>query len=274
MCFLHDGWWLLVSAHLLKRGLLFLLTAFLLTAFAINVSAESPNQKRYVYDEAHLLTEKEAAKLESLAAVQGKDRNTAFIILTVNGTGGKDKVQYVEDFYDDHAPGYDKPHGNTAILFIDMKEREVYLAGFQKAETYLDDHRLNLIQDKITPELSNGKYYNAFSSYIQLSHEYMGYKPGVNPDNILFKWWFQLVAAIVVGGIIVTLMAYRSGGRVTVNARTYMDSNKSKVLSKSDVFVRQTVTKQRKPSNNNKSGGGGGVTRGGYTHSGSSGGKF
>jgi len=258
----------------MKRGLLFLLTAILITAFGINVSAESPNQKRYVYDEANLLTEKEVAKLEALASGQGKDRNTAFIILTVNGTGGKDKVQYVDDFYDEHAPGYDKPHGNTAILFIDMKKRDVYLAGFQKAEKYLDNNRLDLIQDKITPDLSDGKYFDAFSSYIHLSHDYMGYKPGVNPDNILFKWWFQLVAAIAVGAIIVLIMAYRSGGRVTVNARTYIDSNKSKVLSESDVFVRQTVTKQRKPSNNNKSGGGGGITRGGYTHSGSSGGKF
>lgn len=259
----------------MKRGLLFLLmTFFVLMPFAMKAGAEYSHQKRFVYDGANLLTEKEVAKLEALASEQGKDRNTAFMIITVNGTDGKGYVQYVGDFYDEHAPGYDKPHGNTAILFIDMEKRDVYLAGFQKAEKYLDNNRLDLIQDKITPNLSAGKYFDAFSSYIHLSHDYMGYKPGVNPDNILFKWWFQLVVAIAAGAVIVTLMAYRSGGRVTVNARTYMDSNKSKVLSESDVFVRQTVTKQRKPSNNNKSGGGGGITRGGYTHSGSSGGKF
>jgi uncharacterized protein len=68
-------------------------------------------------------------------------------------------------------------------------------------------------------------------------------------------------------------MAYRAGGRVTVNARTYMDSQRSKVVDQYDNFVRQTVTKQKKPSNNTNSGGGGGVTRGGHSHSGSRG-KF
>ncbi|PKR85792.1 TPM domain-containing protein [Heyndrickxia camelliae] len=264
-----------MRGRFLKRSLLFLLTTYLLvSSFTLKTNAESINQKRYVYDEAHLLTDNEVAKLEALANEKGKDTNTAFLILTVNGIDGKGYIEYVENFYDENAPGYDKPHGNTAILFIDMKERDVYLAGFQKAEEYLDNNRLDLIQDKITPDLSNGKYFKAFSKYIELSHEYMGYKPGVNPENILFKWWFQLIVSIAVGAIIVTLMAYQSGGRVTVNARTYMDSNKSKVLNKRDVFIRQTVTKQRKPSNNNKSGGGGGVTRGGYSHSGSSGGKF
>ncbi|MGV3465403.1 MAG: TPM domain-containing protein [Heyndrickxia sp.] len=259
----------------MKHCFLFCIMSFLLLlSFAIKTNAESsPYQKRFVYDGANLLTEKEVSKLEVLAKQAGKETNTAFIILTVNGTDGKDYVQYVEDFYDEHAPGYDKPHGNTAILFIDMKKRDVYLAGFQKAEEYLDNDRMDLIRKKITPDLSAGEYFQAFSSFIHLSHDYMGYRPGVNPDNILFKWWFQMVVAIAAGAIIVTLMAYRSGGRVTVNARTYMDNKKSKVLNQSDVFIRQTVTKQRKPSNNNKSGGGGGVTRGGYNHSGS-GGKF
>jgi len=275
MCVPYDGRWFLVIVRMMKHSFLLFLTAILLiSSFTLKANAESTNQKSFVYDEANLLTENEASKLETLAKEEGKDSNTAFIILTVNGTDGKGYVQYVEDFYDEHAPGYDKPHGNTVILFIDRKEREVYLAGFQKAEELLDNNRLDLIQDKITPDLSNGKYFQAFSNYIQLAHDYMKYKPGVNPDNILFKWWFQLIVAIAAGAIVVTLMAYRSGGRVTVSAGTYMDSNKSRVLNKSDVFIRQTVTKQRKPSNNNKSGGGGGVTRGGYTHSGSSGGKF
>ena len=64
----------------------------------------------------------------------------------------------MQDFYDENAPGYDQPHGNTAILTLDMQNRDVYLAGFIKAEDYLDDSRLDLIRDKITPDLSSGNY--------------------------------------------------------------------------------------------------------------------
>ena len=64
---------------------------------------------------------------------------------------GKDIIDYMEDFYDEKGLGYDKSHGNTAILTIDMKNGDIYLAGYYKAEKYLDDYRLDIIRDKIAP---------------------------------------------------------------------------------------------------------------------------
>ncbi|MFZ7942915.1 MULTISPECIES: TPM domain-containing protein [Bacillaceae] len=257
-----------------KRSLLvFLLSFILLLPVGARVNAESFDSEQYIYDFAGLLTGKEEAELQSISSKLGKERNTAFIIITVNGTEGKKLIQYVEDFYDEHGPGYDQAFGNTAILAIDLDKRDVYLAGFKKAEQYLDDGRLDQIREKITPDLSEGNYYQAFSDFITTSHKYMGYEPGVNPENILFTWWFQLIASIIVGGVAVMFMAYRSGGRITVNEQTYMDGNQSRIISKYDNFVRQTVTRERKPSDNSKSGGGGGISSGGHSHSGSSG-KF
>lgn len=249
----------------------FIMILMLVLPWAMPAKAAPLNQ--YLFDHAHLLTAKEAADLQSLSSKLGQERNTALLIITVNGTDGKTLQKYVEDFYDAEDPGYDKPHGNTAILAIDMQQRDVYLAGFQKAEQYLDGGRLDQIRHKITPDLSDGHYFQAFSAFIQTSYDYMGYEPGVNPENILFKWWVQLIAALVVAGVAVLLMVIRSGGRVTVNAQTYLDRNQSRVLSQYDQFVRETVTRTKKPENNTKSGGGGGVTGGGYSHSGS-GGKF
>ncbi|WP_246197238.1 TPM domain-containing protein [Cytobacillus depressus] len=254
-----------------RSHLFFIAVLLFLLPWGTQARAES----QYIYDFAKLLTKEEVAELQSLASELGMERNTAFIIITANGTGGKDIVQYVEDFYDEHAPGYDQPHGNTAILMIDMQERDVYLAGFKKAEDYLDSGRLDQIRHKITPALSEGQYFQAFSAFIHTSYDYMGYEPGVNPENLLFKWWFQLAASLGIAGIIVTFMAYRSGGRVTVNAGTYMNSHQSRVLNKYDHFIRQTVTRQKKPSSNSGGGGGGGggISSGGHSHSGSRG-KF
>jgi uncharacterized protein len=260
--------------------------------------AETFDRNHYLYDHANLLTEEESMQLQDLASERGKERETAFIIITLDDTNGKDIVPYVEDFYDEYGPGYDQPHGNTAILAIDMNQRDVYLAGFKKAEQYLSDSRLDIIREEITPYLSNGQYFEAFSTFINRANEYMGIEPDVGKgsysgngsigsptvnygydvvvqpsQNIFFQWWFQLIVSLVIAGVVVMIMAYRSGGRVTVNARTYMDSQRSKVVNSYDNFVRQTVTKQKKPSNNTNSGGGGGVTSGGHSHSGSRG-KF
>ena len=266
----------MIHSSMIKRTLLFFLPLLLLLSWGISAQAESTNQKHYIYDDAQLLTEEETAQLETLSNEQSQERNTAFVIITLNGTEGKTITQYMEDFYDEQALGYDQPHGNTALLIMDMQERDVYLAGFKKAEQYLDSGRLEMIRNKITPALSEGEYYQAFSSFINTAHDYMGFKPGVNPENILFKWWFQLALSIVLAGVIVALMAYHSGGRVTVSSENYIDRKHSAVIKKNDQFVRKTLTRIKKPSNpsgGGGGGGGGGRTGGGHSYSGS-GGKF
>jgi uncharacterized protein len=287
------------ESYMQKRSLLILIMMLLVLPWGMSTAkAETFDRNHYIYDYAHLLTDEESAKLQHAASERGKERETAFIIITLDETNGKDIVQYVEDFYDEYGPGYDQPHGNTAILAIDMNERDVYLAGFKKAERYLDDSRLDLIREEMSPDLSGGQYFDAFSVFINRAYEYMGDEPddgelgytgngsigspkvnnsyelGIHPSkNIFFQWWFQLIISLIMAGVVVMIMAYGVGGRVTVNARTYMDSNRSNVVNRYDNFVRQTVTKQRKPSNNTNSGGGGGITRGGHSHSGSRG-KF
>lgn len=238
--------------------------------------AEPVDRSQYIFDYANLLTNEERAALQSLASELGAERETAFLIITLNGTGRPNIEDYVNEFYDRGAPGYDRPHGNTAILTIDLLEKDVDLGGFKKAEVYLDDQRLDLIRERITPALTEGRYFEAFSDFIATAHDYMRYKPGVNPENILFQWWFQIAISIGLAAIIVFMMAYRSGGRVTINARTYLDSQRSRVIDRSDRYVRKSVTRQRKPSSNRSSsggGGGGGMTRGGHSRSGSRG-KF
>ncbi|MFE6078916.1 TPM domain-containing protein [Paenibacillus sp. NPDC057886] len=236
--------------------------------------ASAADSKNLIYDEANLLNEQEKSELNALANEYGAERQTDFVILTTNNTENQDVQLMTEDFYDEHALGYDKAHGNAVILTLDMYNRDIYLAGFYKAEDYLDSGRLDKIRNKITPDLTEGNYKLAFEKYINLSYKYMGYKPGVNPDNILFNIWFQLVAALAVGGVVVGVMTYRSGGRVTVNRATYEDSSTSSVIDRQDRYIRTTVTKRKIEKNNNNGGGGGGgggTSRDGHSHSGSRG---
>lgn len=263
------------------KGYGFIILFIILLTFSSSIVLADSSTKQRIYDFANLLTLEEVERLETMAQKYSTRRDTDFIILTTNDTKGKDIVEYMEDFYDDKALGYDKPHGNTAILTIDMNNRDVYLAGFYKGEEYLDDYRLDLIQDKITPDLSNGDFYKAFRKFIKTSYKYMGIRPGVDPDNILFKLGFQITTSLIVAGIVVGSMAYNTGGRVTVYDGTYRDFSNSRILNRRDIYLRTSVTKHKKPSNNNRSGGsggsgisrGGGMTRGGHSHSGSRG-KF
>ena len=260
-----------------KRAILAFLFFFLMmVAIPMDIiagEAAATKEKQLIFDTAELLTSQEVEELNALANQYGAERETDFIIVTVNGPEAYDVEAMTQDFYDNYGPGYDKPHGNAAILMVDMSHREVYLAGFYKAKTYLDDARMDKIRSKISSDMSDGEYKLAFQKYIQLAHKYMGFRPGVNPDNLLFNTWVQLGIALVLGGGIVTLMVLRSGGRVTVNSRTYENASTSGVVAHEDRYLHTNTTRRKieRSSSSGSSGGGGGTTSGGHSHSGSRG---
>ncbi|GAE05929.1 hypothetical protein JCM10914_2061 [Paenibacillus sp. JCM 10914] len=250
-------------------------------AVPAGVISAAPEMKNLIYDDAGLLTMEERNELNAMANEYGAERDTDFIIFTTNNEENIDVIRLTQNFYDEYEQGPGRTRVNAAILTLDrpldIENRELYLAGFYKAEEYLDNARMDKIRNRITPDLSSGNYKQAFETYIKTAHRYMGFEPGRNPDNILFNLWFQLGAAAALGAIVVGIMAYRSGGRVTVNRRTYEDAATSAVLEREDRYIRTTTTKRKIPKNTGGSGGGGsgggGISRGGHSHSGSRG-KF
>ncbi|UNK18783.1 TPM domain-containing protein [Paenibacillus sp. N3/727] len=242
-----------------------------LLAVPLESTVAAAELKPLIYDEAGLLNQEEYDELNVMANEYGAERETDIMIVTINSPEAYDVMAMTQDFYDYNGPGYDKTHGNTVILMMDMTHKEFYLAGFYKAEEYLDDERLDKIRNKITPDLKNGDYKLAFQKYIETAHRYMGFDPEVNPDNILLNIWVQLGISVVIGGIIVTLMVRRSGGRITVNSRTYEDSSSSGLMDYEDSYLHTSTTRRKIEKSDSSSGGGGGTTSGGHSHSGSRG---
>ncbi|MFS0724599.1 TPM domain-containing protein [Paenibacillus sp. 1P07SE] len=243
-------------------GVLLLIGLFILPASGLAAD------KQLIFDDAGLLTAEEAQELNALANQLGAERQTEFIILTTDNPDDIDIEVFMGDFIDARMPE------NAAVLTMDMRYRDIHLAGFGLAEDYLTNERLNKIRRGITSDLSAGYYADAFREFIEESHRYMGYDPNFNPDNILFKLWFQLAVSLALGGIVVVVLVYRSGGRVTINRQTYEDGANSGVLAHRDTYLRTTTTKTKIPRNTGGGGGGGGGrTGGGRSYSGSRG-KF
>ncbi|MEK3885004.1 TPM domain-containing protein [Paenibacillus sp. PL2-23] len=240
-------------------------------------AAESDSRsKQLVFDQADLLDAEQESRLEEQASRYGAERQTDMVIYTTLNEAGADVMKLTQDFYDEQGFGYDKRHGNAVVVTVDMYHREVYLAGFYKGQEYLDDNRLDRIRSRMTPKLTAGDYEGAFLVYIQTAHRYMGYEPGVNPDNIVFNVWFQAAVAAVIAWLVVWRLTASAGGKVTVHRRTYENASTSGVTGRQDMYVRTTVTKQRIPRSNGGAGGGGrggggGMTSGGHSHSGSRG---
>lgn len=246
-------------------------TPFLLIAFACifwltGASSAAAVADRHIYDNAGLLDGTEAQDLEAAAVEYSGEEEVDFLFLTTNGMEGKDIVTFMGDFFDEWA--VDNNQENAVLLTIDIASREVFLSGFGTAKTSLDDERIDLVLDRIVPDLQAGDYAGAYEETMVASSKYMDYRPGVNPESIFLKTWLHALVSLVLGGGIVGSMLYNSGGRVTTTPRTYVDGDNTQVRNREDRFRNKTMTRSKIPQN--KGGGGGGFGGGGMTGGGRS----
>lgn len=227
-------------------------------------------EKQRIFDDANILSSGEQANLERFAQKYSDKRKVDFLIITIDSD--EDITKYMGDLYDEKGFGYDKKHGDVALIALNMKHRDVQLAGFGEVQYTLPDDRFNTIRNKITPDLSDGNYEKAFERFIKLSARYMLFKEGVNPENPIYNTSVQFALALFIGMITVTMMVVNRRTKITFNEATYFDQRNSKVNRKEDKYLRKTVSKKYSPKkdDNNSSGGGGGFGGGGTTGGGSS----
>ncbi|NLP17298.1 MAG: hypothetical protein GX379_09745 [Clostridiales bacterium] len=262
--------------------------------------------ERRVYDEAGLLTDYEIEELEALSHDYGEKVGIEIFILTHNDRKATYAERYIEDFEDQ------LPVGDRVYFLYDVYNGELFMEGYGLAEIYIHSKRIDKIFDNVEDNIRNKNYYDAFETYIIMAadymeddselnydHEYIYDSPpeGFDPFNeysyddydydrhyrredfknsIFSNFWFQLIVAFAIGGIVVGTMAYRSGGRMTVGARDYLDKSRNGLIGRRDQYIRSTVTRWRKPHQSSSSGsrGGfnaagfrGGTSRGGRSHS-------
>jgi uncharacterized protein len=259
---------------------------------------------RRVYDEAGLLTDYEIEELEALSHEYGEKAGIEIFILTHNDKKATYPEKYIEDFEDQ------VPVGDRVYFLYDVYNGELFMEGYGLAETYIHSKRIDIIFDNVEDYIRSGYYYDAFTTYIIMAadymeddselnydHNYIYDSPpvGFDPDNeysyddydydsyyrkedfknsILSNFWFQLIVALAIGGIVVGAMAYRSGGRMTVGGRDYLDSSRGGLIGRRDQYIRSTVTRWRKPQQSSSSGGSrGGFNAGGFRGGTSSGGR-
>lgn len=214
----------------------------------------------YVYDEAELLTASERDSLEDYLEKQGEKAGCGIYVVTVSDTGMGAGDRYLEDFYD---YGYDTGQidVDAVLICVDMKNRYVNVQAYGKAEKKIPDATGEKIIDALFDDLRAGDYYSAFRIFADQAEHYMNYVP------IYLRAWVQLIAAFVVGGIVVGVMAANSGGTMTVNAGTYLDERYSGIRARRDDYIRTSITKRRKPQQSSSGGGGSHHSSGGHSHS-------
>lgn len=282
-----------------KRITVYLLSVLVLLIALCSTTitfVRAENDKALVHDNASLLDSDEIDSLEASALSISETHNTSIYILTDSDSQGLSRKTYMENFADSEQVT------NSILIFINMdpKNRGVEIQGYGEDEYRISNPRIESILDEVTPYLSDGEYYKALTTYLEEVNYYLEVEPdrqsnsadSIDPnysdsdkyyrkevrkktidDSPFSNLFVQIIISVGIGGITLAIMAYNSGGKVTVNDRTYLDSNNSRVVAHRDQYIRTTTTRVRKPKESSGGGrsgggGGGGVSSGGRSHSG------
>lgn len=265
-----------------------LVLAYCILLFPVTVAASSTDAIPYVSDVAALFNEAETTNLAAKCEEINQNNAVHAIILTISGTDLSRK-EYLENYYDAN-----KPQLSDAVLLLlnmDPEDRGVEIQGYGSCEYTISDDRIETMISDMMPALKEGDYYGAMLTYLSDVDVYINTEPTTNythteADNQAYneshssntnesfarKSLRNLLIALVLGGLSVGLMGFRSSGRMTANQATYLDQSNSRVLGKYDHYIKTTTTRVPKPKPPKDNGGGfsvgGGVSSGGSSHSG------
>ena len=190
----------------MKKKLFSLLTALVLCLLcAVPAFAEMP----LVMDTYELFKPEATAELEQKAQDASAGHGVNVYLLTVSDIGGQNVREFAKDWYRNYDLGYGE--GKSGILFlIALDSRDYVTITYGGGVTAFTDYRIAQIEDKIVPMLSDGTYYKASETYIEMCADTLDFyaekgaplDSGNDPAKGWIKWVFVFVIPLVVASIV------------------------------------------------------------------------
>ena len=245
----------------------------------------SERLKPRLVDEADLLTDSEEtallAKLDEISERQQFD----VAVVTVNSLGGKTPDAFADDYYDYNGYGYGE-NADGALLLISMEDRDWHITTCGYGITAITDAGLGYMKDQFLPDLSDGDYSGAFTTFADLCDSFVTqaktekpYDTGNLPKGTVSPIMIviDLVLGLVIGYAIASVRKSKlKSVRNKVEALDYTVPGSMMLTDSRDIFLNKTVTTRTIHHESSSSGGGSSSTHtssSGRTHGGG-GGKF
>ncbi len=244
----------------MKRKLIsMLLCLVLLAALPLAVRAETV----FVIDDAELLTDQEEIQLEEKALSLQDEYGMDVVILTVATLDGASAMNYADDYYDYN--GY----GEDGVLFLlAMEEREWYISTCGSAMYALGDSDLDTIGDHVVPYLSDGDYYEGFTTFLgslgsyfyvyEKSQDYLLSPDQASPPDIplpkLINWPISLLIGLLSAGVTVLVMVYTMNTRRRQHSAVdYLKQGSYSLRTQRDFFLYSRTSKVRRQQSSSSS---------------------
>lgn len=239
-----------------------LLCVSLFPGFEAAASEEAPvtPAEGWVQDGAGLLTESEEEKLEEKCRKILTEYGISTVIVTTDRFEGYDILDWERKLFAEQSLGAGED-GSSLILGISMAERDWGITAYGDAERIFGAYSKETIGGKILDDLSDGYYYDAFDTFLDMTDIFMAdagegeiysesnhYRERIHPAVIVLG---AAALSFVVSLIVVLSWKKAMNTRILQNsAGAYLRRESVRLTNRSDIFLYHTVnrTKRQKQS--------------------------
>lgn len=215
-------------------------------------------------DDAGLLSESEAANLESYFEEVTERQQFEVAVVTMRSLGNLTAAEAVEYVYDTYHYGYGDTYDGV-LLLICPEERDWALTSFGFGQTAINQDAHEYITDEILDYLHEDDYYAAFATYAELVDELVESARNGHPYTEPFNFVGALGASLVIGllvGILGTLRLKSQLRSVYMQAAAadYVVPGSLNVTRANERYLYSTVSRSAKPKKSSSGGGSSGHT--------------
>ena len=237
-----------------------------------------------VVDMADLLDNSEEAALLSMLDEISNRQELDVVVVTVNTLDGKTPMDYADDFYDYNGYGFGE-NRDGVLLLVSMEDRDWRISTSGYGITVFTDAGIEYISEKFLPDLSDGNYADAFTTYAKLCDEFITQARTGEPydtNNLPkepFNVFTSLLISLVVGILVSLIVTGKMKGKLkTVRmqpaAEEYVRKGSMLVTESSDLFLYSHVDRRAKSKDDDSGGGSSTHTSSSGSSHGGGGGKF
>lgn len=237
---------------------------------------EAPVER--VYDYADVLTDEEEQNLQNYIADMENQYHIDLVLVTINedvesqGDWEDVMMNKADDFYDENLFGYNKVHGDGALLLDNWYEGQKgsWLSTCGEVEYAFSSDNINTVLRTVYDVVDDNPY-EAYKAYVDRTCTLLKLKR--QEEDMPMPWGAIIIIPLVVAGIYAGVNLAKNRGDKTVTPTTYMEQNKTMIHAKRDQFIRKNViTRRIETQSSSHSSGGSSHSSGGGGHHVSSGG--
>lgn len=221
-----------------------LLVSVLLLVNCFGMSEPMP----LVMDEANILLDTEASRLQSRLSELSERAECHVIVLTVEGVGSNDAWNYAKNYFNSCGYGWgDDRSGILLLLSMEYRDYAVYTYG--KAYDKFDGSALDKLDDAMLPYFGENDFYNGFIAYADTVEDTLVYH-----FDVLKNLLIAAVVGVIVSFIALSVMKGKlKSVRPKNSASDYVRDGSFKLTRDSDIYLYRNISRTRRANNSSSS---------------------